>query len=194
MSEPRRSAEPAEPESWGEHEEGSEADLEGRKGRRRSKTMSRKEIARDLRRQRALGVVDPELAAIVDEIERARPRSRADCARVGRPCMFVSCKHHLYLDVNPSTGSIKLNFPDKEVWELEETCALDVADRGGITLEEVGGIMNLTRERIRQVETRGLQRLRAIAEEEPRRPPAPVDERAASSGGLPLQGPEPRRP
>jgi hypothetical protein len=137
-------------------------------GRRRSKTMSRKEIARDLRRQRALGIVDPELDEVVREIERMRPRSRAECATGPRPCMFISCKHHLYLDVNPATGSIKLNFPDREIWELEETCALDVADRGGITLEEVGAIMNLTRERIRQVETRGLLKLRAVAEDEPR--------------------------
>ena len=143
------------------------SDADGRRGRRRSKTMSRKEIARDLRRQRALGQVDPELQAIIAEVEAARPRSRADCANGPRPCMFVSCKHHLYLDVNPSTGSIKLNFPDREIWELDETCALDVADRGGITLEEVGSIMNLTRERIRQVETRGLLKLRAIADAEP---------------------------
>jgi hypothetical protein len=146
---------------------------EGRRGRRRSRTMSRKEIARDLRRQRALGVVDPELQETIEEIDRARPRSRADCAQGPRPCMFVSCKHHLYLDVNPATGSIKLNFPDKEIWEIGETCALDVADRGGITLEEVGSIMNLTRERIRQVETRGLLKLRAIAEDEPRLHPDP---------------------
>ena len=39
---------------------------------------------------------------------------------------------------------------------MAETCSLDVADRGGITLEEVGAILNLTRERIRQVEVRGL--------------------------------------
>jgi hypothetical protein len=136
--------------------------------RRRSRTMSRKEIARDLRRQRQSGELDAELAATIEEIERLRPRSRAECASGPRPCMFISCKHHLYLDVNPSTGSIKLNFPDKEIWELGETCALDVADRGGITLEEVGSIMNLTRERIRQVETRGLLKLRAIAEDEPR--------------------------
>ncbi len=142
-------------------------DADGRRGRRRSKTMSRKEIARDLRRQRALGEVDPDLQAIIAEVEAARPRSRADCANGPRPCMFISCKHHLYLDVNPSTGSIKLNFPDREIWELDETCALDVADRGGITLEEVGSIMNLTRERIRQVETRGLLKLRAIADAEP---------------------------
>jgi hypothetical protein len=135
--------------------------------------MSRKEIARDLRRQRTLGLVDPELQETIQEIEQARPRSRADCVNGPRPCMFVSCKHHLYLDVNPSTGSIKLNFPDREIWELGETCALDVADRGGVTLEEVGGIMNLTRERIRQVETRGLSKLRAITEEDPVLPPAP---------------------
>ncbi len=147
---------------------GGELGPDGKRGRRRSKTMSRKEIARELRRQRALGIIDPELQEVISEIEASRPRSRADCVSGPRPCMFISCKHHLYLDVNPATGSIKLNFPDKEIWELEETCALDVADRGGITLEEVGAIMNLTRERIRQVETRGLLKLRAMAEDEPR--------------------------
>jgi len=136
--------------------------------RRRSKTMSRKEIARDLRRQRQSGVLDPELDGVMREIEANRPHARAQCATGPRPCMFISCKHHLYLDVNPGTGSIKLNFPDKEVWEMGETCALDVADRGGITLEEVGAIMNLTRERIRQVETRGLLKLRAMVDDEPR--------------------------
>lgn len=151
-------------------------DGDGKRGRRRSKTMSRKEIARELRRQRAFGVVDPEIEEIRKEIEAARPRARAACAAGPRPCLYISCKHHLYLDVNPATGSIKLNFPDKEVWEMEETCALDVADRGGITLEEVGSIMNLTRERIRQVETRGLLKLRAIAEDEPRTPDHDADD------------------
>ncbi len=143
-----------------------QGDAEG--ARRRSKTMSRKEIARDLRRQRQSGVLDPELDGVMREIEASRPQARAQCANGPRPCMFISCKHHLYLDVNPGTGSIKLNFPDQEVWEMGETCALDVADRGGITLEEVGAIMNLTRERIRQVETRGLLKLRAMVDDEPR--------------------------
>jgi sigma-70-like protein len=89
-----------------------------------------------------------------------RPATRGECKDMPRPCPFVSCKHHLYLDVNPETGSIKLNFPDVEPWEMKETCSLDVADRGGITLEEVGEILNLTRERIRQVEVRGLLRLK----------------------------------
>ena len=88
-----------------------------------------------------------------------RPRSRKECQHGIRPCPFVSCRHHLYLDVNQKRGSLKLNFPDLEVWELPETCALDVADRGGMTLEEVGEIMNLTRERIRQLEGLGLEKL-----------------------------------
>jgi hypothetical protein len=97
-----------------------------------------------------------------DVEEAERPRTRAECAEGERPCPFVSCKHHLYLDVSARTGAIKLNFPDLEVWQMTETCALDVADRGGTTLEEVGAIMNLTRERIRQVEVKGLAKLAAM--------------------------------
>lgn len=81
-----------------------------------------------------------------------RPGTRGECVGAPRPCPWVSCRHHLYLDVNPETGSLKLNFPHLEVWDLRETCSLDVADRGGATLEEVGDILNLTRERVRQVE------------------------------------------
>lgn len=90
-----------------------------------------------------------------------RPQSRAECEEGPRPCPFVSCKHHLYLDVNPETGSLRLTFPDKEVDELEETCSLDVAMRDGATLEQVGELVNLTRERIRQIEVRGLVKLRS---------------------------------
>jgi hypothetical protein len=45
---------------------------------------------------------------------------------------------------------------------MGESCALDVADRGGTTLEDVGAIMNLTRERIRQVEVKALAKLEAL--------------------------------
>jgi len=105
-------------------------------------------------------------ALLLPFMDHRRPATRAACACGQRPCPFVSCKYHLYLDVNQHTGTIKLNFPDLEVWEMAETCALDVADRGGTTLEEVGAIMNLTRERIRQVEVRGLLSLRSSAADE----------------------------
>lgn len=98
------------------------------------------------------------------EADYWKPQRRADCASIPRPCPYVSCKHHLYLDVSARTGAIKLNFPDLEVWEMSESCALDVADRGGTTLEDVGAIMNLTRERIRQVEVRALAKLEALRE------------------------------
>jgi hypothetical protein len=125
-----------------------------RRTRPRSMTIAMKRLTREEMRQGAL---------LAQYMDYDRPRSRAECAAGVRPCPFVSCKHHLYLDVNPETGSIKLNFPHLEVWEMEETCALDVAARGGITLEEVGEIMNLTRERIRQVEVRGLLKLKMTA-------------------------------
>ena len=93
-----------------------------------------------------------------------KPKKREECAEALGPCPFVSCKHHLYLDVSAKTGAIKLNFPDLEVWEMTESCALRVADRGGATLEEVGTIMNLTRERVRQVEVKGLAKLEALSD------------------------------
>ncbi|HVY44905.1 MAG TPA: sigma factor-like helix-turn-helix DNA-binding protein, partial [Minicystis sp.] len=96
------------------------------------------------------------------ETDYYKPRTRAECVDGPRPCPYVSCKHHLYLDVSARTGAIKLNFPDLEVWDMNETCALDVADRGGTTLEDVGAIMNLTRERIRQVEVKALAKLEAL--------------------------------
>lgn len=104
------------------------------------------------------------------EVERARlrlksepppqrPRTRADCAAGPRPCPHVSCKHHLYLDVSPYTGTIKINFPDIEVWEMRVSCALDIADNGGMRLEDVGELMNVTRERARQIEIQALTKL-----------------------------------
>jgi hypothetical protein len=120
----------------------------------RAKTIS---VKRMTKRELELGrMLYPE----VDDVQP--PRTRTECTDAPRPCPFVSCKHHLYLDVSARTGAIKLNFPDLEVWEMNETCALDVADRGGTTLEEVGAIMNLTRERIRQVEVKGLAKLAAL--------------------------------
>ena len=122
-----------------------------RRSRPRSKTIAMKRLTREELRIGAL---------LYPPVDIPRPTSREQCRGEARPCPWVACKHHLYLDVNPETGSIKINFPDLEPWEIGETCALDVAERGGITLEEVGEIMNLTRERIRQVEVRGLLKLK----------------------------------
>jgi len=100
------------------------------------------------------------------ETDYDKPSTRAECLDGPRPCPYVSCQHHLFLDVSARTGAIKLNFPDLEVWEMNESCALDVADRGGTTLEDVGAIMNLTRERIRQVEVKALAKLQSLRDME----------------------------
>jgi DNA-directed RNA polymerase sigma subunit (sigma70/sigma32) len=47
---------------------------------------------------------------------------------------------------------------------MQESCALDVADRGGSTLEEVGLFTALTWERIRQIEAVGLAKIKALSE------------------------------
>lgn len=110
-----------------------------------------------LRERRSLA-----LTVLAPEDEALRPLTRGDCANVPRPCPFVSCQFHLYLDVNSSSGSIKINHPGKEPWELAETCALDVADKGSSTLADVGNLIGVTRERIRQMETRGIAALRRV--------------------------------
>ena len=130
-----------------------------RKVRRRSKrTRPRSKTIAMKRMTRAELRIGAEMYPPVLDIER--PKTRADCSQEARPCPWVACKHNLYLDINPETGSIKINFPDLEPWEMKSSCALDVADAGALTLEEIGLITNLTRERIRQVEVRGLLKLK----------------------------------
>ena len=137
----------------GESDADGEAEGRKRRNRARAHTISIRRLSKaELRRGREL----------YPETDYWRPKTRAECVDMERPCPFVSCKYHLYIDVHPVRGSIKINFTDMEVWEMTETCALDIADRGGITLEEVGEIMNLTRERVRQVETAGLAKLAAL--------------------------------
>ncbi|MBA2543308.1 MAG: DNA-binding protein [Deltaproteobacteria bacterium] len=128
-----------------------------RRTRPRSQTIAMKRVSRAERA--ALAQQFP-----ISDVEHVpRPVTRADCREQVGPCPWVACKHHLYLDINPLTGSIKINFPDLEPWELKHTCALQVAEAGALTLEQVGEITNLTRERVRQVEFVGLSKLGTVA-------------------------------
>lgn len=130
---------------------------EQRRSRRKREVRARTiSVKRMTKRELEIGRI------LYPETDHDKPRTRADCVDGPRPCPYVSCKHHLFLDVSAKTGAIKLNFPDLEVWDMNESCALDVADRGGTTLEDVGAIMNLTRERIRQVEVKALAKLEAL--------------------------------
>lgn len=96
------------------------------------------------------------LGALAEGITEPRhlPLTRGDCAEARgydeegklNPCPYVSCRSHLYLDVDESNRSIRLNFPNLEVWEFEHTCALDIAEEGENSLETVGAALNITRQ------------------------------------------------
>jgi hypothetical protein len=122
-------------------------------------------MARTMKALRVLGLDQGD--APPDDDAPPRPVTRGDCVEGLRPCPFVSCRQHLYLDVHPRTGAIKRNRPDVAEDELDrmpETCALDVADRGGASLVKVGRLMNVTRERVRQIEKAAQAKLEAHPE------------------------------
>lgn len=93
------------------------------------------------------------------DLAYARPRTRGDCAEGLRPCPWVGCRHHLFLDL-ARNGFIRLNFPDRAVEDLAETCALDVAARGGASLREIARLMGVSLARVGQIDLHALAKLR----------------------------------
>lgn len=88
-----------------------------------------------------------------------RPRTRGDCANVPRPCPFVSCRYHLYFDVG-SNGRLHINFPEIEPDEMEESCSLDVADRGPLSgPKAIGRVCGITKQSVIQTESKALWKL-----------------------------------
>lgn len=155
----RNSAEiqPCEPEAQGEKPR-----QKRKLSKRQKKTFSVKDLKKLAQCEDESDAAKPEE---LEELERSRPQVRRDCINGIRPCPFVRCAHHLLLDVNRDNGSITINgfgqtFDDIDLDRMPETCVLDVADRrGGNTLEVVGAILNVTRERIRQIEAKARRKL-----------------------------------
>lgn len=129
-------------------------DPQGRINRKRKRPRARTIAVKRITRE------DLRIGALLyPVIDVERPRTRGECGDE-RPCPFVGCSHHLYLDVNVETGAIKLNFPDLEPWDMKHSCTLDEADKGAHTLEAVGERINVTRERLRQIEVEATEVLR----------------------------------
>lgn len=118
--------------------------------RRKSRTLSFSKLRR-MRRQE--GEPRP------DELEFARPRTRADCRDGPRPCPFLGCRYHLGLHVR--FNGLTLNYPGDDPSDMQETCALDVADRGPVSQQEVARLLGLSRARVNDVEVAALKKLRA---------------------------------
>lgn len=86
-----------------------------------------------------------------------------------RPCPLVSCRYHLLLDVAEDGRLFMTRDLDESdvdsiveaLREMPETCALDVADGGGATLEQVGDLLAVTSNMVTQVQTRATRAIRA---------------------------------
>lgn len=95
------------------------------------------------------------------------PKTRADCMDNGlRPCPWVGCKYNNFLSVTQN-GAIIFDQPGLDPTEVdpERSCSLDVADEGGIVLEDVGEVFSVTRERARQFIDNALEKCNAAAKE-----------------------------
>ena len=87
-----------------------------------------------------------------------RPQTRADCVNGPRPCPYVACKYNLYLDVDAHDNVITA---PGEPWDVQESCSLDLAAKDPLGYAEIGGVMHLSPERIRQIEFRALYKIRS---------------------------------
>ena len=76
------------------------------------------------------------------------PRTRGECAALPRPCPFPGCRHHLAAD---SRGGVPFLY----------SCALDVADDGAHSLEEVGEILGMDPAVVREIEVGALRTIRS---------------------------------
>jgi len=73
------------------------------------------------------------------------------------PCPFHQCRHNLH---DEQIAAIARGMaPDRSV-----TCALDAEIEGGLTLDRVGQILGVSRERVRQIETLAFRSLRRRAQ------------------------------
>lgn len=113
-------------------------------------------VAKQVREER---IATPDIETAMKEAKLARPKTRADCQGGPRPCPFATCRYNLMVEIGHG-GMLRVTYPDVEFENRPDTCALDVADRGGETLEGVASILGVTRERVRQLEAHGLKAMR----------------------------------
>ncbi len=71
-----------------------------------------------------------------------RPRRRNHCRNGIRPCPFASCQFNLLARVDPD-GLAHWRQPDRLPWQAEETCALDVAERGGCGDQDLAALLGV---------------------------------------------------
>lgn len=88
------------------------------------------------------------------------PRTRGECPPHPVPCPFLDCRHHLWFDRVVENGRVVHVHVTRLYGVESRTCSLRFAERGPLTLDQVGRILGVTRERVRQIEAEGLRQLR----------------------------------
>lgn len=91
-----------------------------------------------------------------------KPRTRAECGKQ-RPCPWISCKYHLYLDVNPQRGRITINYPNIPPWEMENSCVLDLIEtsRGEMISKKIGEkALNMSRQAVCIIVLNGIRKIK----------------------------------
>ncbi len=76
--------------------------------------------------------------------------SAGECLQVPGPCDHVCCRYHL------ACPSVVDRIRAKAPQDLCEPCAIRWANTGGITLEEIGDMLGVCRERVRQLMDKAL--------------------------------------
>lgn len=91
----------------------------------KGKTLRARQLLRERCRRKLAGKKTPPLP------QHRRPKTRADCDNVPRPCPYVGCRYHLFLEV---TGNGSIQFPHGDGLDALEalpvSCALDAAEQG----------------------------------------------------------------
>lgn len=88
------------------------------------------------------------------------PRTRGECPPHPVPCPFLECRHHLWFDRVVENGRV-VHVRVTRLYGVESrTCSLRFAERGPLTLDQVGRVLGVTRERVRQIECEALRQLR----------------------------------
>ena len=98
------------------------------------------------------------------------PRRRSECLSRKRPCPWVRCKHHFIWLVWDKLRDKSNDEITDCITEMKFSCVLDIVDNyREMTLEQIGELLNLTRERVRQIEEKAITRIR-----KPTRERAPI--------------------
>jgi len=74
------------------------------------------------------------------------------CMQLDDPCPQSNCRHHIHNSAKESQIARSAL--------TRTTCSLKLAEKGSLNLEEIGGLLGITRERVRQVELGGLTKLK----------------------------------